>query len=340
MKIVFWLNSFSPHLAGMISTLSLNHNIVVITPSSLPARRRKMGWTPPDFGEATVLHYENIDDFSTLYGFASIHIFSGLFTYKNTKRHFYKIYQDESKRIFTMMELPSLSGLKGALRYIKYKLLVSRFKGISGYISFGSKKFLERLGVSSNKILDFLYLSDFTPATSLNKEKEIVFIGQIDKNKNVLSLVESFIRSNTNGYSLKIIGNVVDEEILNEINSTKHLADIEIIGSVKSKHIPNYLASAELLVLPSYHDGWGVVVNEALLSSCKVVLSSSCGSNGYFSSLNSVFSFNPFHQGDLDNVLSLALDYKLMDIDFEKANKMIDKDSMCGKLVEFLRYRK
>jgi glycosyltransferase involved in cell wall biosynthesis len=52
---------------------------------------------------------------------------------------------------------------------------------------------------------------------------------------------------------------------------------IKFSGPIPARDIPDRIAQADLLVLPSRWDGWGVVVNEALASRVPVVVSDHCG---------------------------------------------------------------
>lgn len=40
------------------------------------------------------------------------------------------------------------------------------------------------------------------------------------------------------------------------------------------------MARADVLVLPSWHDGWGAVVSEALMAGTPAIASDACGSAG------------------------------------------------------------
>ena len=44
--------------------------------------------------------------------------------------------------------------------------------------------------------------------------------------------------------------------------------------------IPHLMSSADCLILPSRHDGWGAVVSEALMVGTPVICSDACGSAG------------------------------------------------------------
>lgn len=66
----------------------------------------------------------------------------------------------------------------------------------------------------------------------------------------------------------------------------KEKADALLSGKVKwlgvlpMNSIPMEISKADCLVLPSRHDGWGVVVSEAIMVGTQVICSDACGAAG------------------------------------------------------------
>jgi glycosyltransferase involved in cell wall biosynthesis len=52
------------------------------------------------------------------------------------------------------------------------------------------------------------------------------------------------------------------------------------LGKLPIAEIPQKMADADCLVLPSRYDGWGAVVSEALIAGTPVICSDACGSAG------------------------------------------------------------
>jgi glycosyltransferase involved in cell wall biosynthesis len=48
-------------------------------------------------------------------------------------------------------------------------------------------------------------------------------------------------------------------------------------GVASSESVTEYISNADLLILPSFFDGWGMVVNEALQCQVPVLISDQCG---------------------------------------------------------------
>jgi glycosyltransferase involved in cell wall biosynthesis len=90
------------------------------------------------------------------------------------------------------------------------------------------------------------------------------------------------------------------EETLRHLVKKLSIPNVYFFGSVEQYDLPKYYSVADCLVLPSVEEVWGLVVNEALYSGLKVIVSDKCGSgpdlvndgqNGYI-----------FHAGSIDDL--------------------------------------
>jgi glycosyltransferase involved in cell wall biosynthesis len=58
---------------------------------------------------------------------------------------------------------------------------------------------------------------------------------------------------------------------------------VEFVPPVNMGEIPKLMSNADLLVLPSRFDGWGAVVNEAIIAGVPAICSSACGARDLIS---------------------------------------------------------
>lgn len=72
---------------------------------------------------------------------------------------------------------------------------------------------------------------------------------------------------------------------------------IELLGTKPQAEIPNYIQQVDVLILPSLYDGWGAVVNEALLTGCYVICSDAAGASDLIKKEERLG--NVFHRGDI-----------------------------------------
>jgi len=80
--------------------------------------------------------------------------------------------------------------------------------------------------------------------------------------------------TNTTPYLL-IIGDGEDRSRLESL--TTDLEGVRFLGFRNQSELPTYFALADVFVLPSRHEPWGLIVNEALASGCPAIVSTDCG---------------------------------------------------------------
>lgn len=149
---------------------------------------------------------------------------------------------------------------------------------------------------------------------------EVIYVGQLIYRKGVDLLIEA-MRSLSDEYpdlKLVLVGGGDQRRLLEQ--QVVALADRVVFeGVLPANEIPARIAQADVLVLPSRHDGWGVVVNEAFSVGVPVIASDRCGAadlikpgvNGYI-----------FRSGDtvsLRSTLKAFLDQRPQWSDFRNA---------------------
>ena len=111
-----------------------------------------------------------------------------------------------------------------------------------------------------------------TPAT-------ILFCGQMIARKGVDLLLQAFEELIQMGLAarLLLVGREADlPQMLTEV-SEKTRQSIEYAGFQAPEDLPQFFQTADIFVLPSRHDGWGVVVNQAIGAGLPVICSDAVG---------------------------------------------------------------
>jgi glycosyltransferase involved in cell wall biosynthesis len=210
------------------------------------------------------------------------------------------------------------SGLKEAVK----KLIL---KQSDAFFCFGSttRNYLKALGVPDKKIVikkaavvDNERILRVFEAACIAKtgtdNPAFIYVGRLAPEKNLLRLIQAFemLRKNSNfeKWGLILVGEGPER---NELEKYVHDNSLEVnfVGGVGWTEVPQWLAKATVLVLPSTSEPWGLVVNEAMLCGMPVIVSENCGcaedlvqpgSNG--------FAINPQDVGSLASAMQYYME--------------------------------
>lgn len=102
--------------------------------------------------------------------------------------------------------------------------------------------------------------------------KDFLFVGRLIEEKNLEWLIERFAEHPE--FNLSIVGFGPLEEALKD--STKS-DNVTFVGVVNNKELPRWYQKADVFILPSKSETWGLVVEEALNNGTPVMLSDAVG---------------------------------------------------------------
>jgi glycosyltransferase involved in cell wall biosynthesis len=281
MTYIFWQNILAIHYSAFLRNLAEMYNVVLVSEKELSDMRIKHGFYIPDYGNVKVIVAPDNKQINDLLDEKdAIHIFSGIRAFKMPSEVF-KLAVKRKLFIGVFSEPFNWMGTKGKLRFLKYLILRIKYDKYIRFILTTGKRgrwCFETVGFEKTIIYDWAYFTE-TPNISIPKNKtddlKILFIGSIDKRKNILSLIS--VCKNLNIIDrLQIIGTgPLENELVQAINTTK----CNYLGRVHNREVAQIIVNADVLVLPSIYDGWGAVVNEALMCGVPVIVSDNCGSS-------------------------------------------------------------
>ena len=126
-------------------------------------------------------------------------------------------------------------------------------------------------------------------------EQHIVFLytGKFEYRKNLQTLIQAKLNLKDQPCTLLMVGNGPDEEMLKNMASTD--PNIRFVGFMNQSQMPMIYRSADVFVLPSVSETWGLGINEAMNCGLAIIASDKVGSavdlitnNGYiFEAVNS-----------------------------------------------------
>lgn len=133
------------------------------------------------------------------------------------------------------------------------------------------------------KVWPFMYCTDLkTQLPEAERPKDdklhLIYVGELCHRKNVKVLIKalSLIKGREGKVVLDVIGHGRDRWTLEDYAREKRV-NVKFHGSQPMNKVADYMMKADVLVLPSRHDGWGAVVNEALSMGLFVICSDHVG---------------------------------------------------------------
>ena len=147
-------------------------------------------------------------------------------------------------------------------------------------ISHFSRNFHSALGFAPNRIYDFGYFGSTNSirASSQGDVINLVYVGQLIQRKRVDLLINALAPYLSKRVHLTLIGSGNEMDALKALVASHQAQDhVTFTGAQPFEKVIEHLSQSSALVLPSDYDGWGMVVNEALMVGIPVIVSDGCG---------------------------------------------------------------
>jgi glycosyltransferase involved in cell wall biosynthesis len=170
-----------------------------------------------------------------------------------------------------------------------------------GYFCFGTRaaEYLVQLGadparilVKNNAVVDNAFLRTVYDNARPNRlaeqrghqlaKRNFIYVGRLIAIKNLTALINAFAEAcRTNpaaDWGLILLGEGDQKAMLQQQVSQLNLTDkVRFLPGCNWQEVPRFLALADVLVLPSQSEPWGLVVNEAMACGLPVLVSDRCG---------------------------------------------------------------
>ena len=310
-SLVFWQNIPSIHQAPLIREVAKlwDGDVWVVAESDVSLERISQGWVRPEFIPAKLIVAPSRSDrlqlLKQMQAKDDVHIFSGFHAYPET---YWTMRQ--ARETLAILGVFAERGKGGshlrsifrALRYIAHALqwggrldflLATGELGVDWYSNF----FFPR-----EKIFTFGYFIDPDVQTIVSGRRSniftIIYVGGLVPWKGLDLFYHALQDLKSLDWVLHIVG---DGPLRQELSELARQLGIEgrIIweGALSNDVARQVMATSDILVLPSRYDGWGAVVNEALMAGTPVIVSDACGSSELIqrSFLGKIFSAGSAH---------------------------------------------
>jgi glycosyltransferase involved in cell wall biosynthesis len=114
-------------------------------------------------------------------------------------------------------------------------------------------------------------LSEIKKKKELYGTKKVIFLSRIHPKKGIELLLEAWRMTNTQGWSLEIAGNGDDNYIQFLTQSANDINNVHFVGAKYGEEKWDFLRSADVMVLPTHSENFGIVVAEALAVGLPVI---------------------------------------------------------------------
>jgi glycosyltransferase involved in cell wall biosynthesis len=192
-----------------------------------------------------------------------------------------------------------------------------------GFICFGksSADYLLELGVPPSKILSSkaavvdndLLAQKHTKAALVREQQKtklslpqynFIYTGRLIELKNLILLLKCFNKIKSPNWGLVLLGDGDQKPDLERLIKIENIKNVTFVNGVNWYEVTETMALADVFILPSTSEAWGLVVNEAMVCGLPVIVSDCCGcvedlvQNG-----KNGFSFDPYNEEGLTEKL-------------------------------------
>jgi glycosyltransferase involved in cell wall biosynthesis len=179
-------------------------------------------------------------------------------------------------------------------RFLKRLVLTPLFRRVGAFVPIGAKnaEYYEHYGVPREKMFRSPYCVDnerfmregrLTPEErramrvrlGLHADRAVfLFVGKLVPWKRPADALAAFDIAGLDGKaSLLFVGEGTERPALEKCARERGLGSVAFTGFVNQRELPRYYAAADVMVLPSSLEPWGLVVNEAMACGLKVLAS-------------------------------------------------------------------
>lgn len=176
--------------------------------------------------------------------------------------------------------LGASGGLKGHLQKV-FASALNRCAAIAAIGSRAQQDYQQRF--PQHPIFNVPYYCDLSEFASTVKRPRnpitILFCGQMIDRKGVDLLLQAFEWLTQTGATVRLllVGREAELPEMMRSLSPETQQQIDYAGFHDPEHLPQFFEQADLFVLPSRYDGWGVVVNQAVGAGLPIVCSDAVG---------------------------------------------------------------
>ena len=290
-RIVFWQPIVSPHQRDFLEAVAaaFDGEVVLAVEQDLPAERIAQGWMPLAYARVRIVDVSDAGTFAAQIGNRgreTLHVFSGFFSHSIVWRAFRHL-ADSDARLAILSEAPEQGRFTGWLKRLRGRSLAwrwaDRFDVVFAMGNVG-REFFTRAGFPPSRIAVTGYHlavpESPSPHVAVREGPavRIVAAGQLIRRKGFDLLIEALAGLPKEGWWCDLYGEGGLGRDLRRRALRAGLGEaVRFHPFVSNEALRREIAGSDWAAVPSRHDGWGIVVNEALIAGTPVICSTGCG---------------------------------------------------------------
>jgi glycosyltransferase involved in cell wall biosynthesis len=290
MRLVFWQNMVgilqAPALRALVER---GHEVALVVDEIVSEHRRQMGWDSPDLGGVDLMtpgSRGEVERILRTSAMDTVHVVSGLRRYTCGPVAL-RLCVKEKRRVGFLWEGADHTGWRGTLRRLLYRVEGWRYgSSLDFVLAMGSNgvRWFRESGYPAARVFPYLYCTEAPSqgcpeeARSKDGAVEVLFVGQCVRRKGLDRVLAALSRARHLPWKLTVIGEGPEQAEWRSLVQKADLdARVRFMNAAANSIVGGAIAQADLLVLPSRFDGWGAVINEALMRGIPVLCSETCG---------------------------------------------------------------
>lgn len=293
-RLVFLQNCISPHQMPYIEALSVRSDVEhvwVIAPRVTYSDRAAMGWPETwttSSEKMTICISPSDEQVRTIFSNEGcVCLFSGISAFPEV-HHWFLLSVPYCVKRGIITEAPYIFDKPLWMHKLRFMLKDWRFVKYFDYVFAIGEECAAYYKIWSKqwKVVPFMYctalpLSLLTLSSSHANSLSICFVGSLDRRKNVGCLLQAaeILKTRSVRLHVDIVGDgPLRDKLVSQASSIcSEMVEIRFLGALPMRETQIIIASNDVLVLPSLHDGWGAVINEAMALGTVPVSSNKCG---------------------------------------------------------------
>jgi len=183
------------------------------------------------------------------------------------------------------------AGIRGKIKFLIQKTALRNVSAVITDSENSKKDIIRFLGVPENKIYVIYLAADsrFRKLPAVNKQllvkydlppKFALYVGDVNYNKNLPNLIRAFASLKRKDLYLVLVGKAFENKNLPEVEELLSLIDklnlkekVRILGFIEDQDLVKIYNLAQVFVLPSLYEGFGLGILEAMACGCPVLTS-------------------------------------------------------------------